>query len=282
MSDPTSRRIPAPLLILIAIASVQTGSAVAKTVFGDISPNGVAFARLLIAAIVMVLIFRPRVSNWGAAEWSAVVALGLGMAGMNALIYLSFEHLSLGVAVTLEYVGPLAVALVQARRRGDLLWAVLAGLGVLILGVLAGGHLSMTGVLLALGSGAFWAFYILASARVGQRVSGTGGLAVAMVVAALAVAPFGAGDAFESVGSQPVLLLQLALVAVLSSILPYSLELAALRRVTTNVFGVMSSLNPAAAALTGLLIVGETIGWLEAIALLCVSFASAGVALKRA
>ncbi|MCA1722037.1 MAG: EamA family transporter, partial [Actinobacteria bacterium] len=186
----------------------------------------------------------------------------------------------LGVAVTVEFVGPLLLALAQTRRLVDLLWAVLAASGVVLLGADTSGDIPLTGLLLALIAGLFWAAYILASAHVGQVLPGVEGLAVALAVAAVLVLPFGASGAGE-VLHRPVLLLPAAAVALLSSVLSYGLELSALRRIPTQVFGILMSLEPAAAAVAGLLVLDQALGSREVVALVLVSLASAGVTLAR-
>ena len=180
----------------------------------------------------------------------------------------------------MEFIGPLLVALVQTRRLVDLLWVVLAGGGVALLGLEGGTDLPLTGLALALLAGLFWGGYILASANVGRLVPGMDGLAVALLVAALLALPFGAVGATRALDDPVVLLAGLA-VAFLSSIIPYGLELSALRRIPTRVFGILMSLEPAAAALAGLLVLGQHLGPRELVALVLVSAASLGVTLGR-
>jgi inner membrane transporter RhtA len=227
----------------------------------------------------LLLVLRPPVRSWRRNQWTAAALLGVALAGMNVIFYLSLDRVPLGVAVTVEFTGPLLLALVQTRRLVDLLWAVLAGAGVAILGLqAANGDVQTLGLVLAFVAGLFWAAYILASARVGRLVSGIDGLAVALACGAVIVAPFGVSGA-SGIGSQPSLLLWASLVALLSTIIPYGLELTALRRIPTRVFGVLMSLQPAAAALAGLLILDQTLGAPELAALGMVTLASAGVTL---
>ena len=273
-------RAPAPLLVLVAIASVQCGSAVARGLFGDLGAAGVTLLRLALSAVLLLVVLRPRVRSWSAEAWRAALLLGAAMAGMNLVFYLALRTVPLGVAVTVEFVGPLLLALVQTRRLVDLLWAALAATGVLLLGSHPARGVHLSGLALALVAGLFWAAYILASARVGRALPGTDGLAVALAVGTLLVLPFGATGA-SHVLQRPALLLPAFAVALLSSVLSYGLELSALRRIPTRVFGILMSLEPAAAALAGRLVLHQRLTLRSSLALLLVSTASAGVTLAR-
>ncbi len=202
------------------------------------------------------------------------------MGAMNLVFYLAIRDVPLGVAVTVEFVGPLLLALVQTRRVWDLVWAVLAGAGVVLLGLDGGESVPITGLALALLAGMFWAGYILASARVGRVLPGVDGLAVALLVAALLALPFGAAGAARAATDGRALLVG-AGVALLSSIIPYALELTALRSIPTRVFGVLMSLEPAAAAVAGLIVLDQVLGTRELVALAAVSLASVGVTYAR-
>lgn len=274
------RTPPAPLLVLTAIASVQVGSAIARGLFDDLGASGVTFLRLAIAALILAVVTRPRVRGWSAAAWRSAALLGVAMAGMNLIFYLSLRTVPLGMAVTVEFLGPLLLSLVQTRRLVDLLWAGLAAGGVLLLGLDSTGSAPLSGLLLAFLAGLFWAAYIVLSARVGSLVPGTGGLAVSLAVGALLVLPFGSGGATGVVG-HPSLLVGVVAVALLSSVFSYGLEMHALRRIPTRVFGILMSLEPAAAALAGLVILHQRLGWAEVVALVLVTLASAGVTLAR-
>lgn len=274
-------RVPAPVLMAASIGSVQFGSAVASTLFPALGAMGTVLLRLLLSGALLTVVLRPRAHRWGARALAACALLGLAMAGMNALFYLSIERLPLGVAVSAELMGPLTLSVMQARRLQDLLWSALAasGVGLLAARSLAEGTaLDPVGLLLALSAGACWAGYILASARVGSLVPGTSGLAVSLLVGAALVLPFGAPGAVGVVAA-PHLLVAACAVALLSSVIPYGAELAALRRVPTRIFGVLMSLEPAVAALAGLLVLGQGLSTPELAALGCVSAASIGVTL---
>lgn len=272
--------MPAPALVLVAIASVQLGSATARTVFDEVGANGVTLMRLGFSGLLLAVLLRPRVLRWTRAQLGAAALLGLAMGLMNLTFYQAIRTVPLGVAVTVEFLGPLLLALVQTRRALDFLWVLLAGGGVALLGLDDRGDLPLAGLGLALLAGMFWAAYILASARVGRLLPGVDGLAVALVLAAVLALPVGAEGAAQGLDDGRVLLIGLS-VALLSSVIPYGLELTALRRMPTRVFGVLMSLEPAAAAVAGLVVLGQRLGLPEVLALVLVSVASLGVTLGR-
>jgi len=204
------------------------------------------------------------------------VLFGVVLAAMNLSFYAAIERVPLGTAVTLEFVGPLGVAVFGSRRRQDLLWALLAAAGILLLSDgLGGGGVDSVGALLALLAGGFWAAYILLSARVGKSHPGLGGLAASMLVSALLVAPFGIAEGGGELLSAPVLAVGLA-VGLLSSAIPYALELEALRRLPNAVFGVLMSIEPAVAALVGLIALSQGLAAVEVVAIGLVVAASVG------
>lgn len=272
-------RVPAPLLALAAMVSVQLGAAVAKTRFEEVGSVGAATLRLVIGALVLALVVRPRVRHWTRTQWFGAVGLGLALGGMNLFIYVAFATIPIGVAVTIEFLGPLALSLVHTRRWRDALWAVLALAGVVLLGVGPAAVGDVGGVVAAVLAAACWAAYIVMNRRVGAAIPGIDGLSVSMLVAMVVALPFGLRPAVDGVVADPVLLLVFGVVAVLSSVLPYALEMTALRRMPTRVFGVLQSLGPAIAALAGLAVLREALSPLEVVALVCVTAASAGVTL---
>lgn len=279
------RRHPAAgvALVLVGIVSVQGGAAIAKLLFGVVDPAGMVWLRLVLAAIVLLAVARPRVRSWDAATWRAVVLFGVVLAAMNLLWYLAIDRIPLAVAVTCELLGPLVLALVLSRKGLDVLWTLVAVGGIALIGIRSfGGDLDPVGVGLALAAGACWAGYILCSQRVGALVPDLGGLAVAMAVGALAVLPVGVVPATAAVQVEPWLLLPVVGVALLSSVIPYGAENAALRSIPANAFGVLMALEPAAAALLGFVIAGERIEGLEWIAIVLVIVASAGMAITAA
>jgi inner membrane transporter RhtA len=270
--------VPPTLLVLASIGSVQFGAAFAKTLFDELGAGGTVFVRTLVAAIVLVLIFRPRLTGHSRSDLRLALAFGLVLAAMNFCFYSSIERIPLGIAVTFEFVGPLGVAVFGSRRPLDLLWVVLAAAGILLLSDLgSGGGLDRLGVALALFAGVLWAAYILLSARMGRAFPGGAGLAIAMVVATVPLAPVGIADA----GSEllvPELLLAGVAVGLLGSAIPYALELEALRTMPVGVFGVLMSLEPAVAALAGFVVLDEGLVTRELFAIALVVAASAGAA----
>ena len=280
MPNTRLERVPAPALVLTAIASVQVGSALARTLFDELGAAGVTLLRLGLAALLLLAVARPRLRTWSREQWRATLQLAVAMSAMNLVFYLALRTVPLGIAVTVEFVGPLLLALAQTRRVVDLLWALLAASGVVLLGADPGSTAPLSGLALALLAGLCWAAYILAGASVGRLLPGLDGLAVALAIGTLLVLPFGASGASHVV-ARPELLVAAAGVALLSSVLSYGLELAALRRIPTRVFGVLMSLEPAAAAVAGLVVLGQRLGAREVVALLLVSLASAGVTLGR-
>ncbi|MFD6098725.1 DMT family transporter [Nocardiopsis flavescens] len=266
--------VPPVWMVLIGIVSVQTGAGVAKNLFDVLPPAAVVWLRLLTAALVLGLLVRPAWKAYTSGDWLVVVGYGVALAMMNFFIYQAFARIPLGIAVTIEYLGPLAIAVLGSRRRVDLLWAGLAGLGVAALG-LESGSLDPLGILFAVLAAVAWAGYILLSAATGRRFDGASGLAIAGVVGALLMAPAGIAQGGAALLDWRVLLFGLA-VGVLSSVVPYTLELNALRRMPPRVFGVLMSLQPAAAALVGLLLLGEMLTLWQWLAVGCVILASAG------
>jgi inner membrane transporter RhtA len=267
--------VPPVLLVLLAISSVQFGSALAKGLFDEIGPGGTVFLRLLFAAVVLMAVWRPSPRGRTRGDLLLVALFGLVLACMNLSFYAALDRIPLGAAVTFEFVGPLGVAVAGSRRALDLLWVALAAAGILLLSELGAGGLDALGIALALLAGAFWAAYILLTARVGRRYQGADGLALAMVVGALVSVPVGVAEAGSELLVPWILAVGLA-VAVLSSAIPYALEMEALRRMPTGVFGVLMSLEPAAAALAGYVVLGEGLVAREIVAILLVVAASAG------
>jgi len=270
-------RVPAPLLVLAAIVSVQFGGALAATLVPRVGAAGSVALRLVLAAAVLLAVARPRLRGRTRADWLTVCAFALVLGLMNLAFYSSLALLPLGVAVTIEFVGPLVLATVLSRRLRDLVAVAGAALGVvLISGALTvpWDELEVAGILLALTAGACWAAYILLSARTGTRFAQLDGLAIAMAIAALVVAPLGLATAGSALLSWDALW-RGAGIALLSSVLPYSLELIALRRLSARVFGVLLSLEPAVAALAGLVVLGQRLTRAQLVGLVCVMAASA-------
>lgn len=267
-------RISPVWLVLGGILSVQFGAGVAKALFDEVSPTGMVWLRLVTSALVLAAVARPALRARSRADWLVALGFGLSLGTMNWAIYQSFARIPLGLAVTIEFVGPLAVALVGSRRPRDLAWVGLAAVGVALLGF-EPADLDVAGVLFALLAGAAWAAYILLSAQTGRRWPGLDGLAVASVIATLLLTP--AAVAGEGAGLlDPRILALGAAVGLLSSVIPYSLEITALRRIRPAVFGILMSLEPAAAALAGIVVLQEFLSPVQWLAMACVVVASVG------
>jgi len=272
-------------LVLSSIVSVQLGAGLADKLFSELPPAAVTGLRLWSAAAVLAVLgargaARPLAGLVRRRAWrdaATVAAFGVTLAVMNFSIYQAFSRIPLGVTVTIEFLGPLAVAVAGSRRLLDLLWVALAGAGVVLLTDGGAAHLNLTGVIFAGVAGACWAAYILLSAATGRRFPGSSGLVIAMVVAAAVVTPPAALSATGALGRPAVIATGVA-VGLLSSVIPYSLELAALRRLPPRVFGIWMSMEPAVAALIGLAMLGQALSIGEWCAVGCVVAASAGAA----
>lgn len=262
-------------LVVVGLACQEVGAALAVTLFPQTGPLGMVMLRLTFSAVVLLLIARPRWRGHTRADWYAVLRFGAVLALMNGLFYLALELLPLGVTVTIEVLGPLVLSIVASRRASAWLWAALAFAGVLALGGGGWDRLDALGVVFALGAAASWALYILASARVGAAFPRLDGLAFAMVVGALLSLPFGIADAGSSLLRLDLLALAAA-VAILSSTIPYALELLALRRLAASAFAILMSLAPATASIAGFLLLGQHLAWLEIVGIALVILASIG------
>lgn len=261
-------------LVLGGIATVQIGAAFATSLFDEVGPAGTVFLRIGLAALVLMAIWRP---SFRLAERARndVVALGFTLAAMNLSFYLALDRIPLGIAVTLEFVGPLGVAIWGSRRRKDLVWVGFAAAGLLLLSPVPGSGLDALGCGLALLAGLFWGTYIIVTARVGRALEGGAPLAIAMSIAALFTIPVGLADGGGDLFDAEVLLIGLA-VALASSVIPYSLELEALRRLPEGTFGVLMSLEPAVAATVGFIALDQDLAARELAAIGLVLVASVG------
>jgi inner membrane transporter RhtA len=267
-------RVPAPVLVLLGILSVQFGGALAATLVPAIGAAGSVTLRLLIATLVLLAVARPRLRGHNRQAWVTVVLFGLALGAMNWSFYASLGRLPIGVAVTIEFVGPLVLTVVLSRRAVDFLAVVAAAAGVVLISqalTVPFAQLDLVGLGLAALAGACWAAYVILAKRTGAAFSQLDGLAIAMVVASVAVAPFGLGSVPQWTGE---ILLKGVGIAVLSSVLPYSLELLALRRMSSRVFGILLSLEPAVAALAGLLVLHQRLTGLQVLGIALVVGAS--------
>jgi inner membrane transporter RhtA len=271
-----ARARSAVFLVVGSIVSVQCGAALATTLFDRVGSGGAVLLRSLFAALALLALAGHSPWRFSRGELRDVVGFGVVLAAMNVCFYAAIDRLPLGVAVTLEFIGPLGVAILGSRRRLDFLWGVLAAAGVVLLSEgSGGGSIDAVGVVLALAAGVFWGLYILLSARVGSHGPGLNGLAIAVSISAILVLPYGlaagGGDLLE-----PAVLAVGIGVALLSSAIPYVFELEALRRLPNAVFGVLMSLEPAVAATIGFLALGQDLSVLQLLAVALVVVASGG------
>ena len=259
--------------------SIQGGAALAKSLFGAVGPGGTSALRIGFGALILLAVWRPRLRAYTRLQHSTALLFGLTLGLMNLSFYAAIARIPLGLAVTLEFVGPLAVAVASSRRAGDFAWALLAAIGILLISPLnPGSTLDPLGVGLALLAGGFWAAYIVLGGRMGRAFAGGQGLALGMLVAALVAVPYGAVQAGAALLAPATLLLGLG-VAVLSSALPYSLEMVALRRLPSKTFSILMSLEPAVAATMGFVFLGEALGARQLLAMALVIAASVGASL---
>ncbi len=270
--------VPPTGLVVLGVGCFQLGAALAKGLFEEAGPGGTVFLRVAFAAAILLVMWRPAFRGYSWREYGIATVFGLALAAMNFAFYSSLERIPLGVAVTLEFTGPLAVAVMGSRRLLDLLWVVFAAGGILLLaplGILGGLDLDPVGVALALLAGCFWASYIILSAKTGSIFPGGTGLALAMCIGAVALLPVGISQGGMSLLDPKVLLIG-AGVALLSSAIPYSLEMEALRKLPTSVFGVLMSLEPAVAALVGFIVLSEALEPRAILAIFLVTGAAVG------
>ena len=268
-------RVPPIYFLLLSVSSTQIGAAIAKSLFDELGTAGTVFLRVGFAALVLLLMWRPQLKGYTHSNKFVLILFGLVLGGMNLCFYSALARIPLGIAVTLEFVGPLGVAIAGSRRLLDLLWVLLAAFGIVLLAPFGKAWLDPLGVALALLAGSFWAAYILLSARLGRATPSGEGLAIAMFVAAAMLLPMGVLGGGVAL-LHPWILTKGFGVALLSSVLPYSLEFEALRRLPTQVFGVLMSMEPAIAAVVGFVILGEKLGVRAITAVLLVTMATLG------
>lgn len=274
-----SRKLPVwlPILvILIAMCSIQSGAALAKSLFPLVGAPGVTALRLALGTLILVCIFKPWRLRFTREQRLPLLFYGLSLGAMNYLFYLSIQRIPLGVAVALEFTGPLAVALFGSRRAVDFVWVALAVLGLWFLLPLGQSiaHVDLTGAALALGAGACWAVYIITGQRAGEE-HGPATVAMGSLIAAVVFVPIGAFQAGDVLWQWSILPLGLG-IAILSTALPYSLEMIALTRLPTRTFGTLMSMEPALAAVSGMLFLNESLTGTQTLALLAIMTASMG------
>ena len=275
----SSRKAPVwlPILVLlIAMSSIQSGASLAKSLFPLVGAPGVTALRLALGTLILVIIFKPWRLRFSAEQRLPLLLYGLTLGGMNYLFYLSIQRIPLGIAVALEFTGPLAVALFGSRRPLDFVWVILAVLGLWFLLPLGQdvAQVDLTGALLALGAGSCWAVYILTGQRAGEE-HGPATVAMGSLIAAVVFVPLGMLQATDTLFQWSLLPLGLA-IAILSTALPYSLEMIALTRMPTRTFGTLMSMEPALAALSGMIFLGEMLTFTQTLALGAIILASMG------
>lgn len=263
-------------VILIAMLSIQSGASLAKSLFPLVGAPGVTALRIVLGTAILVVIFKPWRLRFKKEQRLPLLFYGLSLGAMNYLFYLSIQTIPLGIAVALEFTGPLAVALFSSRRPVDFIWVILAVLGLWFLLPLGQNvsEIDLTGAALALGAGACWAIYILTGQRAGEE-HGPATVALGSLIAAIVFVPIGMAQATESIWQWSVMPVGLA-VAILSTALPYSLEMIALTRLPTRIFGTLMSMEPALAAISGMVFLGETLTLTQTLALCSIIAASMG------
>jgi inner membrane transporter RhtA len=267
--------IPPTGLVMLSVSSTQIGAALAKGLFTALGSTGTVSLRVGFAALILFLIWRPRVRGYTRTAYMNCILFGLALATMNLCFYAALARIPLGIAVTLEFVGPLGVAIMGSRRLLDVLWVILAASGILCLAPWTGATFDGLGMVLALMAGVCWGAYIILSSRVGRSIPGISGLALAMGVAALVLIPIGITSAGAKLVEPKFLLIGVG-ISLLSSVIPYSLEIEALRRLPTHVFGLLMSTEPAVAALVGFIVLGEAVELRSVIAIVLITVATIG------
>ncbi|MGB7087556.1 MAG: EamA family transporter [Phormidesmis sp.] len=274
----SSLKQPSPIgLVLLSIVSVQFGSALAKSLFGELGPWGVVALRVSFSALLLFVLWRPKWNHKIQQNFKAILAFGVVLALMNSFFYAAIDRIPLGVAIALEFTGPLGLSILKSQRWLDGLWAILASIGIVLLTPISGATIDIWGIVFALLAGVFWALYIVLSARIGRNLSGIEGLAWALAISTVLLLPIGIFTAGRAL-LDPRLLAMGAGVAVLSTTLPYSFEMMALRSLPVKVFGIMLSLEPMVGVLAGFLILQERLSVRSLTACLLVSIAAAGSA----
>jgi inner membrane transporter RhtA len=267
--------IPPVPAIIAGIFSVQAGAALAKGLFPALGPVGTVGLRVGLSAIMLMAAFRPRLRDTTAAQWRAVIPYGVVLGTMNIVFYLSLSRIPLGVAVTVEFVGPLAVAVFGSRRAVDMAWVVLAAAGIALIAPWSGGGADLIGVLLALAAGACWAAYILLGGRVSRIMSGGKSVATGMVIASFVALPAAIATGGFARLTVPLFVAGIG-VALLSSAIPYTLEMIGLKGLPARTFGILMSLEPAVAALLGLVFLHELLSLRQWLAVALIIVASTG------
>jgi inner membrane transporter RhtA len=267
--------LPPVPAVLLSIISVQCGAAIAKTLFPAIGAAGTASLRIGISAIILLLAYRPNLKQITPSQWKIVVPYGLTLGAMNLIFYLAIERIPIGLAVTLEFIGPLLVAIIGSKRLIDYCWVLLAGLGIVLIAPWSNDRVDLLGVFFALLAGALWAAYIILGGKVSKIMHDGQAVATGMLFAAILILPFGF---YENglANLTPKFLGMGAALALLSSAIPFTLEMKALGQLPPRTFSILMSLEPAAAAVCAFIFLQENLNFYEILAVVCVVVASAG------
>jgi inner membrane transporter RhtA len=277
-SSPSRFTLPPLPAVLLAIVSVQGGAAIAKGLFPALGAAGTASVRIGFSALLLLLVVRPRLGRLQPQQWRAVVPYGLALGSMNFLFYCALARIPLGLAVTLEFIGPLTLALVGSRRWTDIVWVLLAGTGIALIAPWSGHGIDIPGLLFALAAGGAWAIYIVLGQRTAAVLPGSVAVAIGMLVASLLILPFGLGSGQLTNLTSHLLLLG-SLLALFSSVLPFTLEMQALKAMPTRTFSILMSLEPVAAAFSGWLLLDEHLTGGQWLAVSFIVLASVGATL---
>ncbi|UWY27267.1 DMT family transporter [Flavobacterium sp. TR2] len=267
--------LPPVPAVLLAIISVQFGAAIAKTLFPTIGSAGTASMRIGISALILLLAFRPKLKTITAQQWKVVIPYGLSLGAMNLIYYLAIERIPIGLAVTLEFVGPLLLAIVGSKRLVDYCWAIIAAIGILLIAPWTSNHLDTFGIICALLAGAFWSAYIVLGGKASKVMNDGDAVTIGMLFAAILVLPFGFLEN-GLINLTPKLFGMGVALALLSSAIPFTLEMKALGKLPPRTFSILMSLEPAAASICAFLFLKESLNVNEILAVVCVVIASAG------
>ncbi len=275
--------IPPPGLVILAIFAIQIGAGLAIHLFPILGAEGTVAVRIIFSALILGIAARGRIRNFAQvfiSNWSLLLGFGLCVAAMNLFFYQALARIPLGAAVAIEFIGPLGVAALTSRRASHFIWIAIAATGIILLSPVSGADLDTLGVFYALLAGMGWALFILFAGRVGKRISGNDGLAIAMIIAGITMIPFAVPIAVDLITNPIVLLIGLG-VALLSTTIPFTLEFQALKRLSTRAYGVLVSLEPGVAAIVGAILLDERIGIQGTIAVACVVIAAVGITLTE-
>jgi len=278
MENKKGFEIPAVPAVLLSIISVQAGAAIAKGIFPVLGAMSTSALRIVLSAFILLLVNRPSLRDLTGTQWKTVALYGLTLGAMNLIFYMAIARIPLALGVALEFIGPLVLALAGSKRMKDFLWVILAVAGIALIAPWGHNGLDLIGVLLALLAGVFWAAYILLGGRISKMMDGRKAVTIGMIFASLVVLPVAIGDGLI-IHLKPWMLLSGFALALLSSAIPFSLEMYALRKIPSKTFSILMSLEPAVAAISGLIFLHEYLSFYEWIAVALIIIASAGVTL---